>query len=115
MPDESALPTAVADPAAPSAEPLAPSWHTVVLVCRECEKRGGGPKRLTAKAVRGALKVALRGTKGQVRVVASSCLGPCPRRAVTVAALAPGQPAAVAAVRSLDEAAAFAAPIAPRR
>jgi len=115
MPPASASPVAIADPATVSAKPLAPSWHTVVLVCRECEKRGGGPKRLTAKAVRGALKDALRGAGGQARVVTSSCLGPCPRRAVTVAALAPGQPAAVAAVRSLDEAAAFAAPIAPRR
>lgn len=58
-------------------------WSTVVLVCRECAKRTGPENH--PSALRKWLRKDLRGGRGKVRVVESSCLDVCPKRGVTVA------------------------------
>jgi len=80
------------------------SFHTVVLVCRECERRSSGPGGFKSKAVRKTLKQAARGARGEVRVVASSCLGPCPKKAMTVATVSSNAPVAMFALREAAEA-----------
>ncbi len=70
---------------------LNPGWKQIVLVCKACEKRKKGPKKLGAKKVARALGPALR-QAGQPRtlIVPTGCLRLCPKRAITVAACAPG-------------------------
>ncbi len=78
-----------------------------VLVCGDCEERGSGPKKLRAREVRKDLKRHLGGVRFKVRVVESSCLGLCPKKALALAALG-GAPPMAAEVRTDDDVAAFA-------
>ncbi len=65
---------------------LRAGWKSVVLVCRACEKRSKGPKRLAAKGLAKELRRACRDAHvSRPRVVLTSCLGACPRKAITVA------------------------------
>ena len=79
-----------------------------VLVCGECEERSDGPKKLAARDVRKALKHNLGEARFKLRVVQSSCLGLCPKKAIALAALGPGTHPLGAAVCDAQEAAAFA-------
>lgn len=64
------------------------NWRNAVLICRKCEKKldGGfgpdGDQRL-AKALRRHLAVG-KGRKASAGIVEVSCLGICPKGAVTV-------------------------------
>ena len=62
-----------------------PSWETLLVVCRECQKRSSGPKSLKAKEVIREARQAIRAVKPRPRVVSTSCLGVCPKRAIAVA------------------------------
>lgn len=84
----------------------------VVLVCGECEDRSNGPSKLNAKTVRKELKRGLVQSPVRLRIVESSCLGLCPKKAMAVAAVAAGRPLLAAEVRSDQEAAALAATVA---
>ncbi len=84
----------------------------VVLVCGECEKRGSGPSKLRAKDVRKTLKKQLGPARHVLRVLQSSCLGLCPKKAIALAAAAPGAALVAAEVKTEADAAAFAAVLA---
>jgi predicted metal-binding protein len=68
-----------------------PPFQAVVLVCRECEDRKDGPEHLDSRQVRKGLKHALRDQRPKARIVESSCLGTCPKKALMVAAMRSGQ------------------------
>lgn len=74
---------------------VSPAWDTVVLVCKDCQKRGSGPRHLKTKTALSVLRHSLRSLRPRPRVVASSCLGLCPKRALTVAVVG-GLPGACA-------------------
>jgi predicted metal-binding protein len=82
---------------------LDPGWQGVVLVCGECERRKDGPGHLSAKHVRKLLKRELRGVKPSLRIVETSCMGTCPKKALMLAALRSGEPLAASAVTGDDE------------
>jgi predicted metal-binding protein len=88
------VPTATATATATATDAirtLSPGWKQIVMVCKVCEKRSNGPKKFGAKKVAHALLLALRQARQpKTRVVQTSCLGLCPKRAVAVAACAPG-------------------------
>ncbi|MDB5999478.1 MAG: hypothetical protein JWP52_1177 [Rhizobacter sp.] len=90
------------------AKVLKPSFRGVVLVCGDCEDRSSGPKKLKSKNVRKRLKEALRPAKGQLRVAVTGCLGPCPKKAMTVAAVVGGS-VCLKALDHIDQAAAMGA------
>ena len=88
-------------------ETLWPGWKSVVLVCKACEKRSKGPKKITAKEVARHLKKAAHEARvPRPRVVMTSCLGACPKKAFTVAAASPDGAIAMVAFRRGDDAAA---------
>jgi hypothetical protein len=62
----------------------------VVLVCGDCEERSDGPTKLKARQVRKELKRDLAHLPGRLRVVQSSCLGLCPKKAMALVAVASG-------------------------
>ena len=62
--------------------PDPPFGHALVAVCAECSGRQPKPKEVRS-ALRAGLKAA--GARKAVRVVESSCLDVCPKRAVAVA------------------------------
>lgn len=74
-------------------------WRRAVLVCGECESRKDGPRHLSAKEVRREIKHALGDERSRVRVVVTGCLGPCEKKALTVAALGVGAPVGLAVCR----------------
>ncbi len=84
----------------PSAQ--APSWSSVVLVCKECQKRGSGPKRLKAKALVQEARSACKAERPRPRIVVSGCLGLCPKRAIAVARVGPEGARIVAAAAAED-------------
>ncbi|RZI63804.1 MAG: hypothetical protein EOP80_21825 [Variovorax sp.] len=84
-------------------------FRGAVLVCGDCQHRGSGPKKLRARDVRKLLKHDLGSARFKLRVVESSCLGLCPKKAMALVALAGKAPALAAEARSADDVAAFAA------
>jgi len=69
-----------------------PSWDAVILICKDCRKRKNGPQHLKSKALVKIARRDLRVLKPRPRVVAVSCLGVCPKRAIAVASLGNGSP-----------------------
>lgn len=91
-------------PTQASAERLQPGWRGVVLVCSECEGRDDGPHGLRAKEVRKQLKMQPRDGAGKLKVVTTDCLGPCPRKAMTLIVSGAAGPLEVYGLRSADQA-----------
>jgi predicted metal-binding protein len=72
-------------------EPLRPGWKSIVLVCKACEKRSKGPRKITAREVARQLKKAAHEARvPRARIVMTSCMSACPKKAFTVAAASPG-------------------------
>jgi predicted metal-binding protein len=69
-----------------------PKWDTVILICKDCRKRKNGPKYLKSKALVKIARRDLHAQRPRPRVVAVSCLGVCPKRAITVACVGDGLP-----------------------
>jgi predicted metal-binding protein len=91
-------------------ETLRPGWKSVVLVCKACEKRSKGPKKLSAKELAKALGRACRDAKvPRSRVVLTTCMGACPKKAFTVAAAAPSGHITMIAFQRGDDAGAAVA------
>ena len=94
--------------------PIRAGWKSVVLVCKACEKRSKGPKKIAARDVAKQLGRACRDAKvARARVVLTTCLGICPKKAFTVAAASPGGPVATIVFRRGDDAAAAVAALFP--
>ena len=75
-------------------------FSDLVLVCRKCAKRQGVARKQIGRAVKQALKQGARGDGsgkragkvrlgkvrlGKVRLLETGCLGPCPKRMLTLA------------------------------
>jgi predicted metal-binding protein len=87
----------------PLPAPESPSWNALLLVCKACRKRGSGPKGMKTRDVTAELRRGLKSTKPRPRVVTSSCLGLCPKRAVAIAAVAAGSAPRIVAVESVAQ------------
>ena len=95
----------IADAHAHMPEPLRPGFRSVVMVCRLCERRSKGPRKLRAKEVAKALSRACRRAGvPRPRMVLTSCLGACPKKAITVVAARPGATLEMLAFRRGDDA-----------
>ena len=98
-----------------TATPLRPGWKSVVLVCKACEKRSKGPKKLSAREVAKDLARACRDADvPRARVVLTTCMSACPKKAFTVAAAAPDGRIEAIAFRRGDDAAEAVAALFPR-
>ena len=94
--------------------PLRAGWKSVVLVCRACEKRSKGPKKIAARDVAKRVARACRDRQvPRARVVLTSCMGACPKKAFTVAAAAPSGAIVMIAFRRGDDANAAVATLFP--
>ena len=68
-------------------EILKPGFDTAILLCRACGKRSDGPpKRETRETARRLRAAAREAGHRRPRVVLTSCLGACPKKAFTLAA-----------------------------
>ncbi|MET0540361.1 MAG: hypothetical protein ABWZ88_01260 [Variovorax sp.] len=83
-------------------------FSAAVLVCGQCEERSSGPKKLRARDVRKELKGSLGSARFRLRVVESSCLGLCPKKAIAVVAVGATAAPYAAEIGSGAEVAAFA-------
>lgn len=80
-----------------------PGWDAVVLVCRDCRKRGSGPKGFELKPTLHESRRAFKRSALRARVVAASCLGLCPKRAFAVAVVGGAAGSVIAAVQTLEQ------------
>ena len=95
-------------------ERLRSRLKSIVLVCEACPRRSKGPKRIGAKRVAKALRGACRDAGvAKPRIVLTSCLGACPKKAFTVAATGPGGDVTMLAFRRGDDANAAVAALFP--
>jgi hypothetical protein len=85
-----------------------PRFGGLCLVCGDCQKRSNGPSGLKAKQVRKELRSELRQAPVRLRIVQSSCLGLCPKKAIA-ASVATGDRLLAAEIHSEKEAVAVAA------
>lgn len=63
-------------------------FSDLVLVCRKCAKRQGVDRKQLGRAVKRAFRQGARAAgkgAGKVRVLETGCLGPCPKRMLTLA------------------------------
>ena len=83
-------------------EARAPKWEALVLVCKACGKRSSGPKdkALKPKQVMQELRSAAKRQRVRSRVVLTTCLGLCPKRATAVVVALPGGAQTTTAVAS---------------
>jgi len=101
--------TAVAATPAPvtpgkEAPPFAKTRYTgAIMVCKQCQKRSSGPKKLNAKDLQQPLKRALGDARLRFRTVQTSCLGLCPKKAIAVAAVTADGTSLLAAIRDEDD------------
>jgi predicted metal-binding protein len=78
---------------------VSPSWDALLLICKDCRRRKDGPKhkaRELAKDIRHQVKSA----SPRVRVVLTTCLKLCPRKATSVAFVAVRTEPRIAAIKS---------------
>jgi hypothetical protein len=78
----------------------APSWVSLVLVCKECRRRKNGPKHLKARALASSIKSEMKTRAPQARIVLTTCLKLCPKRATSVAFIAALGTPRITAVKS---------------
>ncbi|MES2533674.1 MAG: hypothetical protein V4636_21690 [Pseudomonadota bacterium] len=112
MPDTAQIERSEAPPEALQPPFVKTRYSGAVMICGECQKRDNGPSKLTAKDVRKDLKHALGDARHHLRLVQSSCLGLCPKKAIAVAAVAVGGPALLAEIHGEEDVATVAARLA---
>ena len=87
---------------------LALGCDVLVLVCKDCRKRSSGPE-LKTKQLAGGLRSLAKDSGRKARVVTTSCLGLCPRKATAVALVPRGEALRAMAVVSLSQVEDFSA------
>jgi predicted metal-binding protein len=90
-------------------------FDALLLVCGRCAGRSSGPSKRKAKKLPGEFKKALGHERPRFRIVESSCLGLCPKKATAVAAAVDAAPVRLAAVRDKDDVQAVADRLRGRR
>jgi hypothetical protein len=77
-----------------------PSWSCLVLVCKDCRRRKDGPKHLKAKVLAAGIKSELKAGTLRPRVVLTTCLKLCPKKATSVAVVTALAVPRIAAIES---------------
>jgi hypothetical protein len=79
---------------------LNPGWHSLLLVCKDCQWRKDGPKDLKAKALAKKIKHHVKDSAPRARIVLTTCLKLCPKKAISVAFVSPPAEPRIAAIKS---------------
>jgi predicted metal-binding protein len=79
------------------------AWDSLLLVCKDCRRRKNGPKHVKAKPLAKVLKRDVRKKLPKARIVLTSCLDLCPKRATTVAFVGAGGEPRIAAIKSIGQ------------
>lgn len=73
-------------------------FDALLLVCGRCAARSSGPSKGKAKKLPGEFKKALGAERPRFRIVETSCLGLCPKKATAVASATGDGPLQLAAI-----------------
>jgi hypothetical protein len=79
---------------------LSPSWESLFLVCKDCRRRKDGPKHFKAKALAKEIKHRVKDSAPRTRVVLTTCLKLCPKKATSVAFVSALTKPRIAAIKS---------------
>jgi hypothetical protein len=79
---------------------LSPGWESLFLICKDCRRRRDGPKHLKARALAKEIKHQVKDSAPRARVVLTSCLKLCPKKATSVAFVGPLAKPRIAAIKS---------------
>lgn len=85
-------------PAGTAAPFVKTKFDALLMVCSRCAERSSGPSKRKAKKLPGDFKKALGAERPRFRIVETSCLGLCPKKATAVAAATGDGPLRLAAV-----------------
>lgn len=78
-------------------------FGTVYLVCKACGKRSGGARKFKPKEVASLIRRSAKADATRSRVVLTTCLGLCPKKATAVARVATGSPTRIVAIEARRE------------
>ena len=92
-----------------------PKFDALLMVCSRCVERSSGPSKRKAKKLPGDFKKALGAERPRFRIVQTSCLGLCPKKATAVAAATGDGPLQLAAVGGTADVQAVAVRLRGRR
>jgi hypothetical protein len=79
---------------------FSPGWESLFLVCKDCRRRKDGPKHLKARALAKEIKHQTKDSAPGARIVLTTCLKLCPKKATSVAFIGPLAKPRIAAVKS---------------
>jgi hypothetical protein len=79
---------------------FSPSWESLVLICRDCRRRKDGPKHIKARELAKEIKHRVKDSAPLARVVLSTCLKLCPKKATSVAYVTGLAKPRIAAIKS---------------
>lgn len=79
---------------------MLPGWQTVFLVCKDCRRRKNGPKNVKPKELAKEIKHQVKDTEPKARIVLTTCLKLCAKKATSVAVVGIGIGPRIAAVKS---------------
>ena len=98
--DPSDAPPAIGTPTAvETVSPFVkPKFDALLMVCSRCAERSSGPSKRKAKKLPSEFKKALGAERPRFRIVETTCLGLCPKKATAVAAATGDGPLRLAAV-----------------
>jgi hypothetical protein len=79
---------------------LSPGWESLFLVCKDCHRRKEGPKHLEARVLAKEIKHRTKDSAPRARVILTTCLKLCPKKATSVASVAALAAPRIAAIKS---------------
>jgi hypothetical protein len=82
---------------------LSPGWESLFLVCKDCRRRKDGPKHLKARALAKEIKHQTKDSAPRARVVLTTCLKLCPKKATSVAFVTGLKTPRIAAIKSTSQ------------
>jgi hypothetical protein len=82
---------------------LSPSWESLFLICKDCRRRKDGPKHLKARALAKEIKHQVNDSAPRARVVLTTCLKLCPKKATSVAFVTALAKPRIAAIKSSSQ------------
>jgi predicted metal-binding protein len=82
---------------------FSPGWESLFLVCKDCRRRKDGPKHLRTRALAKEIKHHVKDSAPRVRVVLTTCLKLCPKKATSVAFVTALATPRIAAIKSSGE------------
>ena len=80
-----------------------PGWASLLLICKDCRRRKNGPKHLKATTLAKDIKHQVKEIMPGARIILTTCLKLCPKKATSVAYVGEAAEQRITAVKDSDQ------------